>query len=88
MSVTPFVVSQTQVFQFQATLDGSAYNCTVTWNVDAQRWYLNVFDGTGTRVLTRAVVGSPPGKPLSLVWGYFTSTLVFWQDQQTFEVSP
>lgn len=84
-----FAPVPTQVFQFQATLDGAQYNVQITWNVDGQRWFLNVYDNTGTLIVTRAVVGSPPDYDIDLIWGYFTtSTLVLRQATQMFEVGP
>lgn len=48
-------------FQFQPILDGQSYNATVTWNIFGQRWYLNLFNGAGTRIFTRALIGSVTG---------------------------
>lgn len=55
-----FVPVPTGAFQFRATLDGSVYNCTVTWNIYRQDWYINVFEMNGTRVFTQPLVPSPP----------------------------
>lgn len=87
-TVTAFSPSPLGPFQFQPTLDGVEYNAIVTWNTYAQRWYVNVYDQSGTLIVAIARVGSPPGFDISLVAGYFASTLVFRQATQTFEVSP
>ncbi|MEJ0017540.1 MAG: hypothetical protein WDN25_13435 [Acetobacteraceae bacterium] len=86
--VVPFAPTPAGPFQFAAVLDGQSYTVIVTWNVSGQRWYVSVYTGAGDRVLSIAMVGSPDDHDISLVAGYFISTLVFRQSSQTFEVSP
>ena len=89
MTTTPFTPTATQAFTWQPTLDGATYTGVVTWNLTGQRWYLNIYTLQNTRVLTVPVVGSPDGRDINLVAGYFkTSTLVFRQSSQSFEVLP
>jgi hypothetical protein len=83
-----FTPSPLQPFQFQPTLDGSVYIATVTWNLAGQRWFITISTLTGNRVLTRAMVGSPAGFDINLVWGYFSSSLVWRKPSNQFEVSP
>lgn len=85
---TVFTPNTQTTFQFQATLDGGAYNVEVTWNVTGQRWYVNVYGAANALVLSLPLIGSPPGYPISLTAGYFASTLVFYQATQTFVVTP
>lgn len=88
-TVTPFTPTNNQAFQFNATLDGSAFICVVTWNLWAQRWYLNIFTVQGVLIVCRALIASPDNYPINLLFGYFvTSTMVFLDDSQTFVVSP
>lgn len=87
-TLTSFVPSPYQAFQFQATLDGSTYNVTVTWNLYRQGYYINIVSLTGVVIVTRAMVGSPTGYDISLTKGYFTSTLVWRPSTGNFEVSP
>jgi hypothetical protein len=88
-TLVPFVPPPTTLFSFSATLDGASYTVTVAWNVTGQRWYVNVTDTTGNLVVSIPLIGSPPDHDISLVAGYFqTSTLVFRQETQTFEISP
>lgn len=88
-TVYPFTPNVSSPFQFQPTLDGITYTVLVTWNVTAQRYYLNLYGLDGARVATIALVGSPSDSDINLVQGYFTaSTLVFRQDSQQFEVLP
>ena len=85
----PFTESTTTVFQFQPTLDGQQYTATVTWNAAGRRYYLNLFTQQGALVLSIARVGSPLNYDIDLVQGYFvTSTLLFREPTQTFEVGP
>ena len=81
-------VHRLQPFQFQAVLDGATYNVIVTWNIARQGWYLSVVDQSGNLIGSRALVGSPPTYPISLVAGYFVSTLVYYPNVQQFVVSP
>lgn len=89
-TIFTFTPSATQAYQFQPTLDGDVYTAIVTWSLFGQRWYLNLFDAEGNWIFTRSMVGSvpTPNPGLSLTAGYFTSTLVFRQQDQVFEVSP
>lgn len=85
----PFAPTALAPFQFTATLDGAAYTVVVTWNVFAQRWYVNVYDQSQDLIVALPMIGSPPSDNINLVGGYFrTSTLVFRQATQQFEVSP
>lgn len=83
-----FQPSPLVAFQFLATLDEQLYTCSVRWNVFGQRWYLYISTQDGTLVVAQALVGSPPDYDISLTAGYFTSTMVFRQDTQTFEITP
>ena len=84
-----FVQSNLTPFQFQPTLDGTTYVCTVTWNIFGQRFYLLCQTVAGDVIFNQALVGSPLGYDINLAGGYFTtSTLVFRQSTQQFEISP
>jgi len=64
----------TPPFQFQATLDSVQYNVTTTWNIFGQRWYVNVYDLSGNRILTRPMVGSGAKIQGVLTWANWTAT--------------
>lgn len=82
-----FTPSQTGVFQFLPTLDGSTYTALVPWNLYRQEYYLKLLDVTGTVILLCPLVGSPDNYDIDLVAGYFEqSSVVFRQVSQTFEV--
>lgn len=60
-----FTPSNVSVPQFQATLDGALYNVTVTWNLAGQRYYVNIYDQSGTLVVALPQIGSPVGVALA-----------------------
>lgn len=76
-------------FQFQVTLDGNNYNCIILWSLYGQRWYLQIQDLFGNLILYTALIGSPPNYNINLVFGIFTtSVLYFIQSTQTFVITP
>lgn len=90
-TVIPFTPTSAGPFQFGATLDGQQYVCNVTWNLWAQRWYLNVYTTEGAVVLARALVASPPApqNPINMIYGLFTSSVMYFYDAiQAFVVVP
>lgn len=88
MSTFPFIPSTNAPFEFQPTLDGLQYSVFVTWNIFGRRYYINVFQLDGTRILTTPLIGSPNDYDINLVGGYFTSKMVFRSQSQQFEVTP
>lgn len=88
-TLTAFTPTNAGPFQFGATLDGQDYICNVTWNLWAQRWYLNIYTTQGVAVLARALIASPPDYPINLIYGLFlTSKMVFLDAAQAFVVTP
>jgi hypothetical protein len=88
-TITQFTPTNAGAFQFGATLDGNNYICVVTWNVYAQRWYLNIYTTTGALIVCRALIACNPAYPINLVFGYFfTSTMIFDDASQSFAVVP
>jgi len=85
-SIIPFAPPPGQPFQFSCVLDGQTFECTVTWNVFEQRYFINLVTSAGERVLSIARVGSPSGYDISLVAGYFTTKLVWREPDNQFEV--
>lgn len=84
-----FFPSQTSVFSFSPTLDGVSYSATVTWNAFGNRYYLNIFDSFGARILTIPLISSPASYDINLVDGYFTaSKLVYRGANNRFEITP
>lgn len=68
--IAAFVPSNFAAPRFQVTLDGQQHRVVVTWNVAAQRYYINVYNvNTGSLVCAVPLVETPPGVPLaSLAW--------------------
>lgn len=83
-----FVPPPNASFHFLAELDGALYNAEVRWELFGQRWFITVVNPDGSPVFTLPLIGSPPDTELSLTAGYFTSTLVFREDAQRFEINP
>lgn len=86
-TIVPFAPGPTTPFEFSAQLDGAAYTVYLTWNLGG-RWFINIYDGNSVLILCRALVGSPPYYDIDLVLGYFTSTLVYREATNNFEISP
>lgn len=84
--ITPFAPSPSANFQFSATLDGNPYTIICTFNTYGQRYYINVFDSSQARVLTRPLVGSPDNYDISLTLGYFKTKFVYRVSTSNFEV--
>ena len=61
-TVIPFLPSNIMAPVFNATLDGNSYKVAVTWNVSAQRYYINIYSSTGVWIITTALVSSPPAR--------------------------
>lgn len=70
-----FAPGPTAPFSFQPVLDGQTYNATIIWNLFSQRWYLNLFNLTGSRIFSLPVLGSSAAKSLAnLSWQAGTVT--------------
>jgi hypothetical protein len=88
-TITPFTPTTAGPFQFGAVLDGANYTCTVTWNMWRQGWYLNVYDTSGNPIVARALIASPDNYPINLLFGYFQSSIMSFDDAtQSFVVTP
>lgn len=59
-----FNPSKTAVFSFKATLDKQVYNITVTWSLFGCRYYINIFNQAGVRIVSVPLVGTPLGYDL------------------------
>lgn len=84
-----FTPSATQTYQFQPTLDGQVYTCTVQWNRYRQGYYVLCVDLSGNLVFNIPMAASGLNTDLSLSAPFgFASTLVFRGPNNQFEVSP
>jgi hypothetical protein len=66
-TVIPFIPSNIKPYSFPVTLDGNTYSVTVTWNVSAQRFYINVYDRSGAWIVTVPLITTPPNRKIESV---------------------
>ncbi len=75
----PFTGDEQQSMAFTPVLDGSVYDCQIKWNIAAQRWYLNVSDNSGSRLLTTPMIESTTSTGINLIAGIFSATAMYWR---------
>lgn len=63
-----FTPSTVSAFTFQASIGGTQYQVTVTWNVFGQRYYVNVYSLGGVLIVCRALISCGPQLLASFVW--------------------
>jgi hypothetical protein len=66
-TIIPFLPSNLFTPKFGATFDGNDYNVTITWNISAQRYYVNIYGIDGTWVVTVPLIQTPPARPMASV---------------------
>jgi hypothetical protein len=66
-TIIPFIPSNIVVPTFIANLDGDDYRVTITWNISAQRYYVNIYAGDGTWIVTVPLVQTPPSRAIESV---------------------
>lgn len=68
-TLVPFAWPPNASFSAQIALDGLPYTLLVNWGLFGQRPYVNLFDQSGNRIFTQALVGSSDPIPIaSLSW--------------------
>jgi len=88
-TLTQFTPTVNQNFSFQPTLDGQQYNVVITWGLFGVRWILNVYTLQNVLIVQKPLTASPDDYDINLIEGYFTtSTLVYRDSSNNFEVSP
>jgi hypothetical protein len=75
----PFSGNEQTSMVFSPVLDGMVYRCQMKWNIAAQRWYLEITDNSGNRILTVPAVASPVGYDINLLVGAFDKTKMVWR---------
>src|SRR5262245_32463407 len=76
-SIVPFIPSNTVTPAFFADLDGRPHRVVITWNVSAQRYYINVYDTNGLWIITVPIMTTPPARSIaSLVFDPFQHVMV------------
>jgi hypothetical protein len=61
-TIIPFLPSNIMTPEFRARLDGNDYTIRITWNISAQRYYINVYAQDGTWVITVPLISTPPAR--------------------------
>jgi len=61
-TIIPFLPSNVTTPEFRARLDGEDHTIRITWNVSAQRFYINVYSADGTWIITVPLISSPPAR--------------------------
>lgn len=101
-TIIPFTPVQTKnaiPFQFQVNLTGptalvsspaGTFNVAVKWQTFGQRYYISLTDQQGNVVINNKplIESDPTATPISLIAGYFASTLYYFPDLQQFVVNP
>jgi hypothetical protein len=64
-TIIPFIPSNLLAPRFDVVLDGNNYNVVVTWNISAQRYYVNVYGIDGSWIITTPLVQSPPARAVN-----------------------
>jgi hypothetical protein len=66
-TVIPFLPSNLTAPSFVVTLDQDQYKIIVTWNVSAQRYYINVYGLDGSWVVTVPLIQTPPSRAINSI---------------------
>jgi hypothetical protein len=63
-TVIPFLPSNLFRPKFVATFDGNDCNVEITWNISAQRYYVNIYQ-SGNWIVTVPLVQTPPSRAVN-----------------------
>jgi hypothetical protein len=66
-TIIPFLPSNITAPIFTATFDGATYRVVITWNISAQRFYVNIYDQGGMWIVTVPLFQSPPARAVNSV---------------------
>ena len=76
-TIIPFVPSKITPPSFRITLDANEYQVIITWNVSAQRYYINLYDVGGNWIITTPIITTPPArKASSAVYDRFQKAVI------------
>jgi hypothetical protein len=64
----PFKPSNIQAPTYNVTLDNNPYILVVTWNVAAQRYYINIYSTDGTWIYTVPLTETAIGRPVESMY--------------------
>lgn len=74
-------------FQSQITVAEGMITFSTLWNISGQRWYLKVEDSRGSTVLFRPLISSTQDVDINLIGSISSSSLVYREGNQVFEVT-
>jgi hypothetical protein len=66
-TIIPFLPSNLVAPKFNATFDGTDYSVIITWNVSAQRYYVNIYGFDNSWILTIPLIQTPPARKIESV---------------------
>ena len=67
-TIIPFIPSNIVTPSCSVNLDGDAHDIKITWNVSAQRFYINIYRKTDEAwIITEPLISSPPGHDVNSV---------------------
>jgi hypothetical protein len=64
-TVVPFLPSNLYQPKFLVELDSQDYEIRITWNISAQRYYINVYGLDGTWIITVPLLATPPARRIA-----------------------
>jgi hypothetical protein len=67
-TVVPFSRSTIVTPQYSVVLDGVSYTVLVTWNVSAQRYYVNIYGNNKTLIVCRPLVQTSHSNPITDIY--------------------
>lgn len=90
-AIVSYVQQTTQIFQFNVTLADvygniQSYTLAVTWNLYGQRYYLSCYTQQNAVVFCVPLMNSPDNYSINLAAGYFSTSIVFRESTQNFEI--
>lgn len=66
-TIIPFLPSNLFPPTFQATFDGASYKVVVTFNISAQRYYINVYGQDNSWIITAPMIQTPPARAVEFL---------------------
>lgn len=76
-TIIPFIPSNIRAPSIAVTLDGIDCTIRITFNVSAQRFYINVYDNNNNWLLTVPLISTPPGRKIeNVVWNQFLGIVI------------
>lgn len=87
VTYVPFTITPNVPFSFTTSFDGSPYTVTLLWMLYSQRYYVQIMDQNNNVIVLRPLIASPGNYNISMTAGYFTTTLIYRESTNNFEIS-